>query len=133
MEVTHSGAAGGSLQISSEVIEKIARLSALEIDGVAEVTVGGNVAKTLLNRLAPQSPVLVEIKDQVADITINLIVRYGAKIPEVSEKVQQNIKASVQSMTQITVARVNVVVTGVTPEEPQSAPVVEEEAPATEE
>ena len=33
---------GGSLQISTEVLAKIARLAALEIDGVAEVTTGGN-------------------------------------------------------------------------------------------
>lgn len=33
---------GGSLQISTEVLAKIARLAALEIDGVAEVTTGGS-------------------------------------------------------------------------------------------
>ena len=31
---------GGSLQISTEVLAKIARLAALEVDGVAQVTAG---------------------------------------------------------------------------------------------
>ena len=31
---------GGSLQISTEVIAKIARLAALEVDGVADVATG---------------------------------------------------------------------------------------------
>ena len=43
---------GGSLQISTEVIAKIARLAALEVDGVSDVATG-----TSQNRLEP--PVLI--------------------------------------------------------------------------
>lgn len=113
MEVNRSNTAAGSLHISGDVIEKIARLAALEIDGVTDVTVGAAGVKNLLNRIAPQSPILVEMKDDVADITVSLAVAFGAKIPEVSELVQQNVKSSVQNMTQITVAKVNIVVVGV--------------------
>ena len=49
---------GGSLQISTEVLAKIARLAALEVDGVAQVTAGGIVTaefdeKTMESRLVP--------------------------------------------------------------------------------
>ena len=67
---------GGSLQISTEVLAKIARLAALEIDGVAEVTTG------------------------------------GSKIMPLCEKVQENVKQTIQNMTGITVARVDVLVVG---------------------
>ena len=42
---------GGSLQISTDVLAKIARLAALEVDGVAEVTTGNSQnVRSLLGR-----------------------------------------------------------------------------------
>ncbi|MDL2324757.1 Asp23/Gls24 family envelope stress response protein [Ruminococcaceae bacterium OttesenSCG-928-A16] len=122
MDLSTSSNAGGRLQISSEVIAKIAKLATLEIDGVAEVTLGNVGVKNLLNKIAPQNPIQVELKDDVADITVAISVYMGAKIPEVSEKVQENVKNSVQNMTQITVAKVNIVVVGITEEAPVPAP-----------
>ncbi len=55
----------------------------------------------------------VELTDEVAEITVDVVVRYGYRIPSVSEALQKNVKASVQNMTGITVSKVNVVVTGV--------------------
>ncbi|MFV0412939.1 MAG: Asp23/Gls24 family envelope stress response protein [Oscillospiraceae bacterium] len=118
MEINQSNTAGGSLQIASEVVEKIARLAAMEINGVAEVSLGNSSVKNLLSRINPQNPILVEMKDDVADITLNIVVEYGTKIAELSEAVQKNVKSSVQSMTQITVAKVNIVVTGIAVDEP---------------
>ena len=40
MDFQNTNLQGGSLQISTEVIGKIARCAALEIDGVAEVSCG---------------------------------------------------------------------------------------------
>jgi uncharacterized alkaline shock family protein YloU len=117
MEVNQSGTAGGSLHIATDVVEKISRLAAMEVDGVFAVSFGRTAIKTLLDKISPQSPVQVVMKDDVADITVNLVVDYGAKIAEVSEKVQQNVKTSVQSMAQITVAKVDVVVNGIHMEE----------------
>lgn len=124
MEVSNS-VVNGSLQISSEVIAKIARLAALEIDGVKDVCAGTAGVKGLLGRVAPQKPVCVELLEDVAEITVHLQVLYGSKIPTVCEKVQQSVKNAVQNMTSITVSRVNIVVSGVQvqPEtiEPQQA------------
>ncbi len=66
---------GGSLQISTEVIGKIARCAALEIDGVAEVSCG-NQNKKLKDLLEAsiQSPVAVEMRDGTAEITLNLMM-----------------------------------------------------------
>ena len=74
--------------------------------------------KSLLGRLATPKPVEVTLQDEVAEITVNVTIAYGARIPALSEKVQQNVKASVQNMTSITVSRVNVVITGVGVEMP---------------
>ena len=113
MEVKDQNLVGGSLQISTDVIAKIARLAALEVDGVREVKACPYSMKSLLGRLATPKPVEVTLQDEVAEITVNVTIAYGARIPALSEKVQQNVKASVQNMTSITVSRVNVIVAGV--------------------
>ena len=122
MDVAESNLAAGSLQISSEVIEKIARLAALEIEGVADVASDRSGVRSLLNRLSAARPVTVDLKEDVATITVGIIVCYTACIPEVSEQVQRNVKHSIQNMTQITVAKVNVVVNGIAEDEPPILP-----------
>lgn len=105
----------GSLQIAADVLCKIARQAALEIDGVAGVEQAGNSVRSVVaSRI--QKPVTVVLADGVAEFTVNLVVRYGAKIPALCEHVQENVKNAVQSMTGVTVSRVNVVVAGLRPE-----------------
>lgn len=120
----NAGEASGSLQISTEVVEKIARLAAMEVPEVVSISGNAPQGKNLLGLIAAPQPILVQINSDVADITVSLVLRYGAKVPEVSEKVQKNIKSSVQNMTNISVAKVNVVVTGIakTDAEPQLSP-----------
>lgn len=120
MDGVQSHTAGGSLHISSEVIEKIAKHATMEIEGVAAITVGTSGAKSLLDKIAPQNPVRVEMNDEVADIEISLSVFYGTKVPEICENVQKNVKSSVQNMTNISVAKVDIIVTGVVIEAPHN-------------
>ena len=114
MDFQNTDLRGGSLQISTEVIGKIARCAALEIDGVAEVSCGGQnkKLKDLLEASSIQSPVVVEMRDGTANITLNLMMSFGARIPAVAEKVQENVKNAVQNMTNVTVSRVNLVIAG---------------------
>ncbi|MFQ8997376.1 Asp23/Gls24 family envelope stress response protein [Allofournierella massiliensis] len=113
MEVSNSNVVNGSLQISTDVIGKIAKLAATEIDGVVDVCAGSAGMRSFLGKVNLQNPVSVELLENVAEITVSLTVRYGSQIPAVCEKVQENVKSAVQNMTSITVARVNIVVVGV--------------------
>ena len=55
---------GGSLQISTEVIAKIARLAALEVDGVSDVATGTSQnVRSILGRTGLQKPVTVVMED----------------------------------------------------------------------
>ena len=114
MDFQNTDLRGGSLQISTEVIGKIARCAALEIDGVAEASCGrqNKKLKDLLEASSIQSPVVVEMRDGTANITLNLMMGFGARIPAVAEKVQENVKNAVQNMTNVTVSRVNLVIAG---------------------
>lgn len=113
MEVSNSNVVNGSLQISTDVIGKIAKLAATEIDDVVDVCAGSAGMRSFLGKVNLQKPVSVELLENVAEITVSLTVRYGSQIPAVCEKVQENVKSAVQNMTSITVARVNIVVVGV--------------------
>lgn len=113
MEVSNSNVVNGSLQISTDVIGKIAKLAATETDGVVDVCAGSAGMRSFLGKVNLQKPVSVELLENVAEITVSLTVRYGSQIPAVCEKVQENVKSAVQNMTSITVARVNIVVVGV--------------------
>lgn len=104
---------GGSLQISTDVLAKIARLAALEIDGVAEVSSGSSQnVRGLLGKTGLQRAVTVEMEDGIASVVVRLIAVYGCKIMPVCDQVQENVKQTIQNMTGITVSRVDVIVTG---------------------
>lgn len=117
MELQNMDLRGGSLQISTEVLGKIARCAALEVAGVAEVSCGSQnrKVKDFLERANVQSPVTVEMRDGTAEIILHLVVAFGARIPSVAEKVQENVKTAVQNMTNVTVSRVDLVIAGLAP------------------
>lgn len=114
MEIKNSDTVGGSLQISVEVIAKITRLAAQETEGVRAVSCGNSPVRGIFAKVnLQQKPVDVELTEEVAVITVSILVQYGYRIPVVSEALQKNVKAAVQNMTGITVSKVNVIVTGV--------------------
>ena len=117
MELQNMDLRGGSLQISTEVLGKIARCAALEVAGVAEVSCGSQnrKVKDFLERANVQSPVTVEMREGTAEITLHLVVAFGARILSVAEKVQENVKTAVQNMTNVTVSRVDLVIAGLAP------------------
>ena len=118
MDLQNMDLQGGSLQISTEVIAKIARCAALEVEGVAEVSCGTQNKKLKdLLEASIQPPVAVEMRDGTAELTLHLIMASGARIPVVAEKVQENVKSAVQNTTSVTVSRVNLVIAGLAAEQ----------------
>ena len=118
MDLQNMDLQGGSLQISTEVIAKIARCAALEVEGVAGVSCGTQNKKLKdLLEASIQPPVAVEMRDGTAELTLHLIMASGARIPAVAEKVQENVKSAVQNMTSVTVSRVNLVIAGLAAEQ----------------
>ena len=54
-----------------------------------------------------------DINNKEAKIDVNIIVEYGARIPEVAFEIQSRVKKSVENMTGLKVLEVNVHVQGV--------------------
>lgn len=113
MEYTSTSKIKGQVQISVSVVEKVAKLAALEIDGVKAVADNSRTVRGALSKVNLSRPVQVEIENGTAEITISLLLKAGVKVPVVCRNVQRRIKGGVQSMTGITVSKVNVVVCGV--------------------
>lgn len=113
MEVKNSTAQSGNLFISTAVVEKVARLASLEVEGVFEVSTGSSGVKGIFAKTNLPKAVEVTMFDGVAEITVNIVVKYGCKIPAVCKAVQESVKTGVQNMTNITVSKVNIVVAGI--------------------
>ena len=79
------------------------------MDGIAELLKKKNLAKG----------VKVEVGERQAAVDLYVILEYGAKVPEVAYKIQENVKRAIESMTGLEVVEVNVHVQGVSfgPEE----------------
>lgn len=106
--------AEGSVKIADDVIACIAALAATEVEGVDSMA--GNVTNELIAKLGVKSlskGVRMELNGDEVSIVLSLNVAYGYSIPEVSEKVQDRVKNTVENMTGLHVIDVNVNIAGV--------------------
>ena len=103
----------GDVQISEEVLEMIAGAAALEVEGVTGLA-GGTVSEQILGRKKLSKGITILWESDQITINISIQIRYGSIIPEVAQKVQEGIIASVEAMSGLKVAEVNVRVGGVT-------------------
>jgi uncharacterized alkaline shock family protein YloU len=105
----------GTIRISDEAIAVIAGLAALEIAGVASLAQGtvDGIAEMLGVKASQGRGVKVEVRNEEVTIEINLLIEFGVEIPSVCQKVQDNVRESVEDMTGLNVAMVNISVQGV--------------------
>ena len=96
------------LSVSTEVLEKMAELAACEIEGVKGIAKKAIDLKGALKTKSVVKGVRVESVNGAIDINVYICVDSKAKIREVAESVQQNVKDKIQTMTGTAVTRVNV-------------------------
>ena len=104
-----------NIEISSDVVAVIAGMAASEVPGVAEMAGGfaGGISEVLSGKKNMAKGIKVEIQEKEVKIDVNIIVEYGARIPDVAFEIQKRIKKSVESMTGLSANEVNVHVQGV--------------------
>ena len=99
----------GTVQIADEVVAIIAGLAATEVDGVASMA--GNITNELVSKLGMKNlskGVKVEVTDDSVEVNLSLNIAYGYSIPEVSNRVQERVKAAIENMTGLQVLEVNI-------------------------
>lgn len=105
----------GNVKISDEVIATIAQIAANEVEGIigTGTSFAGEI-KQMLSKKAPAGKgVKVQTEGEEVTVDISVIVEYGAKIPAVSWEIQENVKKNVESMTGLSVRKVNVHIVGI--------------------
>ena len=102
--------------VSDEVIATITCAAAREVAGVTDMAVRPNDIKGILSSGAERS-VTVSNRESTIALDVYIQIAEGAKIQDVAEKVQQNVKSAVQAMIGKPVTRVNVHIAGLATEE----------------
>lgn len=86
----------------------------MEVDGIAGMA-GGLVSGMveMLSKKNLAKGVKVQVGEKECAIDIYVVVEYGVRIPDVAQRVQENVKRAVESMTGLDVVEVNIHVQGV--------------------
>ncbi len=114
-EIYESGGELGTVQIHNSVIAGIARIAALGVVGVNELSSGfvEGIATALGTRKSMERGIRVNIDGETVAIEVHLIVNYGVRIPTVAWQVQNEVRRAVEQMTGKTVRDIKVLVQGV--------------------
>lgn len=111
----------GSLKISQEVLATIARVAALEVEGVDSLATPTGAVRRFFPKGMSKEPIRIDLRDDFAVVSIALNLSFGVRISEACTAVQQSIKDNIQTMTGMAVSKVNVTVAGIVFPEPQAS------------
>ena len=116
IEEVENGTEG--IKISSDVIAVISGVAVSEVPGVYGMAGGfaGGITEVLKGKKNLAKGIKVDTSENKAKIYVNIIVEYGARIPDVAFEIQNRVKTAVENMTGLKVEEVNVHVQGVNTE-----------------
>ncbi len=101
---------GANVSISHEVVNKLIEQIVNEIDGAELFSVEYNAITELVSKNPFAKAIKVEFFENNLSVSLNISVKFGEKIQEVAEIVQEKIAQEIQSFTGISVLDVNVTV-----------------------
>ena len=116
IEEVENGTEG--IKISSDVIAVISGVAVSEVPGVYGMAGGfaGGITEVLKGKKNLAKGIKVDTSENKAKIDVNIIVEYGARIPDVAFEIQNRVKTAVENMTGLKVEELNVHVQGVNTE-----------------
>lgn len=106
----------GDIKINHNVVAGIARLAALEVEGVASVGSGliDGISELFSKREADARGVkILETPSDCYSVEMRIVVYFGAEIARTAYAVQTSVKRQITAMTGKDVQRVDVIVEGV--------------------
>lgn len=99
----------GKIRIHKNVLASIASLAAVEIDGVKRI--GGDFKSGILELIGKKNLMAIKVdidKNEEIKLEIPLVIKYGYNIPDVANRVQENIRNALEKMTSLTIKYINV-------------------------
>ena len=104
----------GTISIHKNVIASVASLAACEIDGVKRI--GGDFKTGLLELVGKKAYFAIKVqidKNEEVNVDIPLVIKYGYNIPEVANKVQENVRRALEKMTDVLIKDIDISVQGI--------------------
>ena len=104
----------GNIKISDEVIETIASVAVSSVDGVSGT--GSGIVDGIARKFSKKpstTGIKATVNESATSVDINIVVKYGVRIPEVAWTVQDAVKKEIELMTGLTVEKINVRVVGI--------------------
>ena len=101
----------GAVQIHNNVISTIARLAALKVPGVVEMS--GTFVDGLAGMIGKKSVdrgIHVEVEENAVVLELHVVLEFGVRIPQVAWQIQNEVRQAVEHMTGKSVKSVNVIV-----------------------
>ena len=103
-----------TIKIANEAVATYAGIVVSEVSGVYGMAGGfAGITEALSGKKNLAKGIKVDVGEKSAKIDVNIIVEYGARIPDVAFEIQTRVKKSVENMTGLKVLEVNVHVQGV--------------------
>ena len=105
----------GSIQISEDVVASVTGMAVLEVEGVCGLSssIGTDIAEMLGLKTLSKGVRLSTTETGALRIDCDDVYKVGQNIFELAKNVQENVKSSVESVTGLRVAEVNVTVCGI--------------------
>ena len=105
----------GTIQISEEVVASVTGMAVLEVEGVCGLSssIGTDIAEMLGMKTLSKGVRLAATDTGALRIDCDIVSKFGQNIFELAKNVQENVKSSVESVTGLRVAEVNVTVCGI--------------------
>ena len=101
----------GNIHISDEVVAVIAGIAATEGEGVDSLV--GNITNEIVSRMGIinlSKGIRVKMADNTVSISVTINIVFGYLIPDISRNVQEKVIQAIETMTNLSVAEVNVCV-----------------------
>ncbi len=106
---------GGNVMISEDVIATIVANAVAEVEGVVALSVkpSGDIREVVSKKAWGKSLKIVIGDTDEVYIDCNVVIAYGQSVVAVAKAVQESVTASLESTAGVTVATVNVNVSGI--------------------
>jgi uncharacterized alkaline shock family protein YloU len=104
----------GTIKIHKNVIASIASIASVEIEGVKRI--GSDLKSGLYELIGKKSLAAIKVeidKNEEVRIDIPLIIKYGFNIPDIANRVQENVHNALGKMTNLLIKDINVSVQGI--------------------
>lgn len=112
---------GGKVSYQRSVVMQIIDLACKEIAGVASFAVGVKSAIRGVVSKRFKKGIYLNFTEDGIETTVYLNALFGHSVSEVAYRVQENIKKSVESMTEYKMKKINVIIVGVSFQAEESA------------